>query len=44
MKCNTWRGELQNWDVPMTDPAYWEEYRDNLTPVGFNIADDNIIN
>jgi hypothetical protein len=21
----------------MTDP--WEEYRDNLTPVGFNIAD-----
>jgi hypothetical protein len=22
------RGELQNWDVPMTDPAYWEEYRD----------------
>jgi hypothetical protein len=23
----------------MTDPAYWEEYRDNLTPVGFNIAD-----
>lgn len=41
MKCNTWRGELQNWDVPITDPAYWEEYRDNLTPVGFNIADGN---
>lgn len=41
MKCNTWRGELQNWDVPRTDPAYWEEYRDNLTPVGFNIADGN---
>lgn len=39
MKCNTWRGELQNWDVQNTDPAYWEEYRDNLTPVGFNIAD-----
>ena len=41
MKCNTWRGELQNWDVPPTDPAYWEEYRDNLTPIGFNIADGN---
>ena len=41
MKCNTWRGESQNWDVPPTDPAYWEEYRDNLTPVGFNIADGN---
>lgn len=41
MKCNTWRGELQNWDVPYTDPTYWEEYRDNLTPVGFNIADGN---
>jgi hypothetical protein len=41
MKCNTWRGELQNWDVPITDPAYYEEYRDNLTPVGFNIADGN---
>jgi len=39
MKCNTWRGELKNWDVPITDPSYWEEYRDNLTPVGFNIAD-----
>jgi hypothetical protein len=41
MKCNTWKGELQNWDVPIGDPAYWEEYRDNLTPVGFNIADGN---
>lgn len=41
MKCNTWRGELQNWDVPPTDPTYWEEYRDNLTPIGFNIADGN---
>ena len=41
MKCNTWRGELQNWDVPKTDPAYWEEYRDNLVPVGFSIADGN---
>lgn len=40
-KANTWRGELQNWDVPVTDPTYWEEYRDNLTPVGFNIADGN---
>jgi hypothetical protein len=38
-KANTWRGELQNWDVPTTDPTYYEEYRDNLTPVGFNIAD-----
>lgn len=41
MKCNTWRGELKNWDVPTIDPAYWEEYRDNLTGVGFNIADGN---
>ena len=40
-KANTWRGELQNWDVPVTDPTYWEEYRANLTPVGFNIADGN---
>jgi len=40
-KANTWRGELQNWDVATTDPSYWEEYRDNLTPVGFNIADGN---
>ncbi|OCK42532.1 hypothetical protein BA195_10170 [Tenacibaculum soleae] len=39
MKCNTWRGELQNWDVPPIDVNYWEEYRDNLTEVGFNIAD-----
>lgn len=38
-KANTWRGELQNWDVAQTDPTYWEEYRDNLTPVGFDIAD-----
>ena len=40
-KANTWRGELQNWDVPTTDPLYWEEYRDNLTPVGFSVADGN---
>ena len=40
-KANTWRGELQNWDVPITDPTYYEEYRANLTPVGFNIADGN---
>lgn len=37
MKCNTWVGELQNWDVPPTDPTYWEEYRDNLTPTGINM-------
>jgi hypothetical protein len=41
MKCNTWRGELKNWDVSPTDPTYYEEYDDNLTPVGFNIADGN---
>lgn len=40
-KANTWRGELQNWDVPTSDPTYWEEYRSNLTPVGFSIADGN---
>lgn len=39
MKCNTWRGELKNWNVPTADPTYWEEYRDNLTAIGFNIAD-----
>lgn len=39
MKCNTWRGELQNWDVPITDPSYWEEYRDELAPIGFNAGD-----
>lgn len=38
-KANTWRGELQNWDVPTTDPTYWEEYRDNLTPIGYSVAD-----
>jgi hypothetical protein len=37
MKCNTWRVNY-NWDVPITDPAYYEEYRD-LTPVGFSVAD-----
>lgn len=42
MKCNTWRGELQNWDVPPSDPAYWEEFRDNLTPIGFNLADGKV--
>jgi len=40
-KANTWRGELQNWDVSASDPAYWEEYRDNLTPIGYSIADGN---
>lgn len=40
-KANTWRGELQNWDVPISDPTYWEEYRANLTPVGFSVADGN---
>lgn len=37
MKCNTWRGELQNWDVPPSHPDYWEEYRDNLTPTGIDM-------
>lgn len=37
MKCNTWRGELQNWDVPFGHPEYWEEYRDNLTPTGVDM-------
>lgn len=41
MKCNTWRGENQNWDVAETDPSYWEEYHSTLTPVGSNIADGN---
>lgn len=41
MKCNTWRGENQNWDVEYSASTYWEEYRDNLTPLGFNIADGN---
>lgn len=41
MKCNTWRGELKNWNVSSSDSDYWEEYRDNLTSVGFNIADGN---
>ena len=40
-KANTWRGELQNWDVPTSDPTYWEEYIANLTPVGFSVADGN---
>jgi len=39
MKCNTWRGELQNGDVPSNDSAYWEEYRDNLTPIGIDMYD-----
>lgn len=39
MKCNTWRGELKNWDVPTDDPRYWEEYNDNLTETGLNIYD-----
>lgn len=39
-KFNTWRGELQNWAVPKTDPAYWEEYRDNYRALGINAADN----
>jgi hypothetical protein len=38
-KFNTWRGELQNYDVAPGDPGYWEEYRDNYRPLGFNAAD-----
>lgn len=39
IKCNTWRGETQNWDVNIGDGHYWEEYRDNLTPAGVNLGD-----
>ena len=39
-KFNTWRGELQNWDVNPGDPGYWEEYRDNYRALGFNAADN----
>ncbi|WP_169628009.1 LamG-like jellyroll fold domain-containing protein [Flavobacterium soli] len=39
IKCNTWRGETQNWDVNIGDGKYWEEYRDNLTPAGVNFGD-----
>jgi hypothetical protein len=35
-------GELQNWDKLLTDPAYWEEYRDNLTPVDLILLMDII--
>jgi phage-related protein len=39
-KFNTWRGELQNWDVAPGAPGYWEEYRDNYRALGFNAADN----
>jgi phage-related protein/beta-glucanase (GH16 family) len=39
-KFNTWRGELQNYDVAPGDPGYWEEYRDNYRALGFNAADN----
>jgi hypothetical protein len=39
MKCNTWRGELKNWAVADTDPAYWEEYQDNYVPTGVDVTD-----
>lgn len=39
VKLNTWRGELKTWGLPESDPNYYEEYKDNLTPLGANIAD-----
>ncbi|MBS9525909.1 hypothetical protein KI659_17950 [Litoribacter alkaliphilus] len=39
-KFNSWRGELQNWDVPKSHPDYWEEYRDNYRPMGIDITDN----
>jgi len=39
-KFNTWRGELQNYDVAPGDLGYWEEYRDNYRALGFNAADN----
>lgn len=39
-KFNTWRGELQNYDVAPGAPGYWEEYRDNYRALGFNAADN----
>lgn len=39
-KFNTWRGQLQNYDVAPGAPGYWEEYRDNYRALGFNAADD----
>ena len=39
-KCNAWRGELQNWNVASTDPAYWEEYNAKLTDLGVDTGDD----
>jgi hypothetical protein len=42
MKCNNWTGELQNWDFPPPNPAYWEEYDSQLVPTGLvTIADGN---
>lgn len=41
-KCNNWTGELQNWDFPPPNPAYWEEYDSQLVPTGLvTIADGN---
>lgn len=39
---NLWRGENLNWDVPPTDPAYWEEYNDNFLPHGANLDDGQV--
>ena len=38
-KFNSWRGELQNWDVDPSDPAYWEEYNAKLTNHNINVSD-----
>lgn len=39
-KFNTWRGELQNWDVEnWHNFEYWEEFRDNYRPMGIDITD-----
>jgi hypothetical protein len=38
---NTWQGELRNWDVPETDPAYWSEYTDNFTNTNVDLNDDD---
>ena len=36
---NTWLGELRNWDVAETDPAYWSEYTDEFTDTGVDLDD-----
>ena len=39
-KFNTWRGELQNWNVGnWHNFEYWEEYRNNYRPMGIDITD-----